>query len=278
MADMDPIPPTISDPAQIFTLKKILPTDLSSEEIRELAATIRMQSFFSARTADEYLLGLYQEKIGGILTGKLPAANAPGGAGGSVSQFNAAYVRQSIKEFLAETGYEAAPGEEGTIKDLSSDARINLIVKTNTELSQGQGLWIKNQEEALLDEWPGQELFRAESRVQPRKWLMRWRIAGAATGDPIGTGWTITPDERMIALKNHAIWNWIGSSELFPDALDVIWPPFAFNSGMWVRDVDRDAIEKIGLLAKGQPAPKPMNIVNALESFAQKISALSKAA
>jgi hypothetical protein len=82
----------------------------------------------------------------------------------------------------------------------------------------------------------------------------------------------------MIALKNHDIWNWIGSSDLFPDALDVIWPPFAFNSGMWVRDVSRGEMEEIGLMRRGDDAPEPMNIEDALKAFADKISKLAEAA
>lgn len=259
-----------SDAAQIFALKKILPTDLSTEEIRVIIGELRAQSFFSARTTDEYLLQLYKDKIAGILN---PVAKE----GEATTQFSPAYVRQAIKEFLTEVGYQPEEDEAGTIKDLSSDARINLVVKTNTQLAQGQGMWIANQRAAILDEWPGQELFRAEGREKPRDWLMRWRLAGAQTGDPIGTGWTITPGERMIALKNHPIWDWIGSSQLFKDALDVVWPPFAFNSGMWVRDVDRLTMEKFGLMTKGQAAPKPMSVTEVLQRFAQKVSALAGA-
>lgn len=257
-----------SDASQVFALKKILPTELSSDELRELAAAVRNQSFFSARTADEYLLQKYYEKIGGIL-------NPSDKDGEATTQFSPAYVRAAIKKFLDEAGYQPSTEDAGTLRDLSSDARINLVVETNVQLAQGQANWMSNQNRVLLDLWPGQELFRAAFREQPRQWLMRWRLAGAQTGDPIGTGWTITPDERMIALKNHGIWNWIGSSALFPDALDVLWPPFAFNSGMWVRDVDRAETERIGLLQKGQTALAPMSIAAALARFAAKISALA---
>ena len=264
-------PTNLSEAMKIIFAKGLLPTDLDSAGIRALDAALRAQSFFSARTLDSYLLQTYQDRIAGILN-PVPAA------GQSTTDFSPAYVRQAIKELLAEMNYAPAPEDAGTLKDLSSDARINLVIKTNTELAQGQGLWIANQNPVILDGWPAQELFRAESREQPRRWLERWRLAGAQTGDPIGTGWTITPDERMIALKNHDIWSWIGSSDLFDDALDVIWPPFAFNSGMWVRDVDRAEAEAIGLMDKGDAAPKPMNIADALTAFMDKISKLAKEA
>ena len=263
-------PTDLSEAVKILAAKNLLPTNLDTAGLRALDAELRAQSLFSAKTANEYLLGLYKDRIAGILH---PVA----GDGEASTQFSPAYVRQAIKELLVETGYQSAPDDAGTIRDLSSDARINLIVKTNTELAQGQGMWMKNQQAAILDEFPGQELFRAESREKPRQWLERWRLAGAQTGDPIGTGWTIAGD-RMIALKNHDIWNWIGSSDLFPDALDVIWPPFAFNSGMWVRDVSRGEMEEIGLMRRGDDAPEPMNIEDALKAFADKISKLAEAA
>lgn len=264
-------PITLSEAMKILAAKKLLPTSLDTAGLRQLDAADRAQSVFSAQTTNEYLLQLYRDRIGGIL-------NPEPAEGEATTQFSPDYVRQSIKQFLQEIGYEPAPDDAGTLKDLSSDARINLVIKTNTELAQGQGLWIANQNPVILDEWPAQELFRAEARQQPREWLQRWRLAGDQTGDPIGTGWTITPDERMIALKNHDIWDWIGSSDLFDDALDFIWPPFAFNSGMWVRDVDRATTEAIGLMQKGDAAPAPMNIADALKAFTEKISVFAKEA
>ena len=252
---------------EVWQEKGILPTELNTFELRELSAALRAQSFFSAQTTQEYLLEKYKEKIAGIL-------NPVKRPGESTTQYSPAYVKQAIQDLLAENGYEPNPEHQGTLKDLSSDARIDLVIKTNVQLAQGQGYWLRSQKAVVLDLWPGQELFRAESRAHTRDWLQRWRTAGQQTGNPMGTGWTITKDGRMIALKNHDIWAWIGSSALFNDALDVVWPPFAFNSGMWVRDVEREEVEAIGLLAKGAPAPKPANIAATFKTFAEKLKAL----
>ena len=243
--------------AQLLAQKGVLPTQLSSAQLRELAAVVRNQSLFSARTTLEYLLAGYQKRIGGILH-PVPAE------GGVTTPFNPAYVRAGIKDLLAENGYQPDEEDRGTIKDLSSDARINLVVKTNVELMEGQGMWMATQQPALLDEWPAWELFRAEARVKVRDWINRFRLAGGQTGDPMGTGWTITQDNRMIALKNHAIWEELGSSENFDDALDTVWPPFAFNSGMWVRNVDRTTTESIGLIKRGQTV-KPLTLADVLK-------------
>lgn len=266
----------MSDALKILADKNLLPTNLTTGEIRELDAALRNQSFFSAQTTNEYLLQRYQDLLANLLEPDRLKAYTPAFPGDTLSRskYDPAYVREEIKKFLQGVGYSPKDGEAGTLKDLSSDARINLIIKTNTELAQGQGWWVANQNPVILDEWPAQELFRAEERAKKRDWLARWRQAGEQTDDPIGTGWTITPDLRLIALKNHDIWNWIGSSELFDDALDVMWPPFAFNSGMWVRDVDRTETEAIGLLKKGEAAPQPLDVTAALKNFSAKLSAL----
>jgi hypothetical protein len=200
---------------------------------------------FSAETTNEYLIGKYRDLLTNILQPDINVA-------GTRATYNPAYAREEIKTFLAGIGYAPGEGTEGTIKDLSSDSRIDLVIDTNTKMAQGQGWWLQGQDAAILDEWPGQELFRLESRHVPRDWITRWQLAGGQTGDGIGVGWTITPEGRLIALKNHAIWNLIGSSKLFNDGLDQPWPPFAFQSGMWVRDVDRKEMESLGLIMADQ--------------------------
>lgn len=255
----------------------VVPSDMTSAEWRAVSASVRSQSFYSSRTLLGDLLDSYKEKIQALLDpqqitrpDRVTADNPEGTVNVGL---NEAYARQQIKELLAEIGYQPNPSERGSLTDLSSDARINLVLRTNKQLAQGEGWWLQGQNAAILDQWPAQELFRAEARAKTRDWLARWRIAGQQTGDPIGTGWTITPDLRLIALKNHDIWNWIGSSDLFDDALDVVWPPFAFNSGMWVRDVDRNEVEAIGLMAQGDAAPEPQDVAGALKNFMNKMSA-----
>lgn len=237
--------------------RAVMGTEFDSRGLQQLAASLRLQSFYSARTLNEDLLKQYKAELEKIL------------AGGQ----NDAYARQKIEQILKEMGYAPAPGEEGTITDLSSNARINLVLQTNRELAQGEAWWMQGQEQAILDAFPAQELFRAFARMKPRDWLYyRWPLAGLASGRRIGDGWTVTPTGRMVALKNHPIWNWIGSTELFPDALDVIWPPFAFNSGMRVEDVARADAEAMGILKSGERIA-PTNVSDAIHAFERKLEA-----
>lgn len=243
-------PMTLMETVRLLLEKELMPTSLDTQGIRALDASLRNQSFFSAQTTSRYLLEKYRDFVASLLQP---------GQGGMVPALNPTYARVGIQNFLGEMGYRAAPGEEGTLTDLRSDARVNLVLKTNVEMAQGQGWWLAGQSEPILDQWPAQELFRAEARNVPRDWIARWRLAGAASGDRIGTGWTITSEEKLVALKNHKIWGKIGSSELFQDGLDQSWPPFAFNSGMWVRDVERAEAEELGLISRGERV-MPMSV------------------
>jgi hypothetical protein len=249
-------PVTLSEAAKGLQARSLMPTSLDSNGIRQLDAWLRSQSFFSAQTTNQYLLQRYKDLVGNILEPQL----LPGGGGRET--YNQAYAREEITSFLESIGYVPPQDKAGTIEDLSSDARINLVLETNEQMAQGAGWWLQGQDEAILDAFPAQELFRAEDRKQKREWLERFRLAGQQTGDPIGTGWTITPEFRMIALKNHEIWKLLGSSKLFPDGLDQPWPPFAFNSGMDVRDVDRQTAQDLGLIEPGESV-EPMTLEEA---------------
>jgi hypothetical protein len=93
----------------------------------------------------------------------------------------------------------------------------------------------------VLDEFPAQELFRANSpqggAEAERDWAARWaRVGGTFYG------------RRMIALKTDPVWARLGDPAEFPDALGNDFAPFAFNSGMRTRDIDRDEAESLGLL------------------------------
>ena len=253
-------PATFSEAVSALADKDLLPTDLDTAGLRALDASLRRQSLFSAQTTNEYLLEKYQGFISSLLNptteqrpDRITAANPLGNV---TVGMNPVTVRAAIQQYLKEIGYSAAEADKGTIKDLSSDQRITLVVRTNSEMAQGQGNWLQAQRAGVLDAFPADELFRLEDRAKKRDWLARWRLAGDQTDDPIGTGWTITPDLRMIALKNHPIWAELGSSDNFDDGLDTEWPPFAFNSGMWVRDVSRAECDAIGLA--GNPEVKSL--------------------
>lgn len=234
--------------------KAILPTHLGTDGIRELSAEVREQSFFSARNFLGDVLEGERAAILSILEPKqvkrADRITAENPEGWVTEGFNPVTARVEIKRLLVEAGYVPDPEDRGTIKDLSSSARINLVVDTNVKLGAGRGFQIQGENPTVLDLWPAWELFRLEARSKERAWLQRWMLAGAASGRALGDGWTVAMGQ-MVALKGHPIWTELGSSRNFDDALDVSYPPFAFNSGMWVEEVDRETAQQLGLLGEG---------------------------
>lgn len=214
-------------------VKTILPTFASTASLRAIAPALRERAFFSARTTNAWYLQQADNLIAELLH---PAAG---------ERLNPAEVRTRLKEALAAIDYQPDPAKRGGLQDLSSDTRLNLIIDTQEKMAAGYGNWKQAQDPAVLDQWPAQELYRAEERNQPRAWHVRWDAARGQLGAA-----TTALDGRiaMAALKNDPIWETIS-------AFGLPYPPFDFNSGMDVRDVDRDQAIALGLIDRDNQVP-----------------------
>lgn len=231
--------------------KQALPTNLSSEELRDIAADVRQRSLFSARTNNERYLEDIRQAVGEILNPKIgvdPLTGLPRTTG-----LDTATARLRLKEALDAIDYIPDADDRGTIKDLSSDQRINLVLRTNTEQAQSEGRLKKLEDPDMLAVQPAFELVRFGQRLEPRDWVQRFRLAGELSGHALGDGWTITPTGRMVATVRHPLWEQLGNSGNFNDALDTAYPPFAFNSGMDWLSIDIDEAEELGIVKPFTP-------------------------
>ena len=195
-----------------------IPTTLSSKEIMKIDAQLRERSIFSARVANTEILDEISSITRAVVRGEMTPAAA----------------RRQLGTFIRAEGYEPEPGEEGTIKDLTSKARLNLIVDTNARMAKGYAKRVESM--ANLEDRPWQELYRQYRRKQPRDWVTRWRQAG---GRLMGG--------RFLAPVTSPIWAGIS-------AFGLPYPPFDFNSGMGVRTLPNS---KVG---KKAPKQKPQRI------------------
>lgn len=224
--------------------KGLLPTSLDSNGIRQLAREVREKSLLSARNTHEGILSTIRTQIDGLLKG----------------EFNEATARATIQDALDAVGYtpeagfsDAEPGAippaaRGTLRDLSSDERVRLVLDTNMAQAQNYGFKLQGMDPDALWQYPAFELVREEVREVPRGempgtqgWPERFVRAGGRL-----------VDGRMIALKSDPIWENLGNSELFSDGLDSSFPPYAFNSGMGWREVPRAEAIELGLLLPGE--------------------------
>jgi hypothetical protein len=217
--------------------KAMLPTALSSRALDALAPELREQAFFSARTNSLQHLS----RIDGIL-GKM--IDPTGKRGDS---WDASRARMAIRESLQQIGYNPADinAVPGSLKDLGSERRINLILDTNVKMARGYGNWAQGQDPAVLDEWPGSELVRHEGRVNERP---DWPRRFVAAGGRLYGG-------RMIALKDSPVWTRLSRFGL-------PYPPFDYNSGMGLDDVDRDECIALGLIDRDrqiEPQTRPFH-------------------
>jgi hypothetical protein len=233
--------------------KRLLPTSLDSAGLRQLAAAVRRQSLFSARTTMESYLEEIKAAVGSVLEPQqVTRVDEDGNTFQVTEGLNPATARQALREKLQALGYAADPEQAGTLSDLSSDARINLVVKTNVEMAQGAGRFVQqNADPEVVDQFPALELVRFEDKEVPRDWEQRWMVAAQVANDPKA----VANLPRMVALKSSGIWQELGDGAGgHDDTLGNPYPPFAFNSGMWTQEVDRDEAIALGLIEEGQAA------------------------
>jgi len=215
--------------------KRAMPTELGTSELRKLGREVLERAHFSAKTSNEALLRRQMKVIRDLVDPQNQAA-------GEEHFADPAAARLALKQMLRQIGYNpGTTGPIGTLQDLASDPRLDLILKTNVQTAQGAAEAAAGL--ARSDEWPALELIRMEAREIPRPWSSRWLRAGEASGRAYGDGWGLFAG-RMLALKGHPIWQKLGDPDLFDDGLGNPYPPFAFSSGMWTEEVSlADAIE-----------------------------------
>lgn len=222
-------------------VKRIMPTNLGSADLAKIDVAIRERAVFSARTTNEQYLQSIADVVKEILN---PTTQQRDDGSQYTAGLDQASARLRLKEVLQEIGYSATPGEEGTIKDLSSDARINLVLQTNVQMAQGYGYWQQGNSAEALDLYPAFELFRAESREQERPWAQDngiWINAAREVNDTGAINAWAFHNKRMVARKDSPIWLAISD-------FGQPYPPFKFNSGMDIMDVDRAEAVELGVI------------------------------
>jgi len=133
----------------------------------------------------------------------------------------------------------AAPGDSGSLTDITSRRRLELIYDFQMEEAYSFGRHKAQQTPELLEAFPAQELIRVEGREERRDWNSIW----SANGGTLYGG-------RMIALVNAPIW--IAISRFGRP-----YPPFNFGSGMGVAAIPRREAIALGVITADDPAPQP---------------------
>lgn len=239
--------PVVTDALAEFRQRTVFETDLGSAELRGFSAELRNRSLFSARTTNAEYLNEVQAVVDDILSGKE----------------NMVRGRLRLMRKLAQLGYDpmvgfpddmatVPPAERGSLQDLSSQRRIDLVLETNVRMARGYAQQVAGNRDYSRYAEPAWELFRLYTREIPRGseesksagWEQRWRDAGDVVN------FEGASQERLVARKDSPIWQALGDGVGgYTDTLLNPFPPFAFRSGFAWKAVPREKAIRLGLVA-----------------------------
>ena len=198
--------------------KVLVGSNIDSSQWNSIQAGLRDRAFFSSKVAEMNILDAAQ---------KISSEYAKG-------EKDLSKLRMELKDFIEnKAGYAPADSIRGTIKDLTSKARLDVIVKTNVALARGFIQYAEGMTPGAFAAFPAQEFTRIEHRNQPRTtWPQRWKNAGGK----FYAG-------RMIALKDDPVWTRLS---IFGEPF----PPFDWGSGMGVMDVSKKEAIELGIITE----------------------------
>jgi len=211
---------------EILESKVVIPSEMRTKEWARASVDLRERVFFMAGVTRAEVLQSFRS-----LAAELEAGN--------ISAFDA---RKLARSELDRMNYRPQFAEQaGTIKDLRSRERMDVIFNTNLESVRGFAAWARQQE--VLDAFPAQKFIRVRLSEKPRTdWPERFAAAVARSG--VSAGANVA---EMCALINHPCWEELS-------VFGTPYAPFDWGSGMDVAAMDRDEAQVAGLLA-GDIAP-----------------------
>jgi hypothetical protein len=253
-----------------FALAKergLLPTTMGSAEIRAMGRSIIETSVVSARVTSAVFLSEVKALVEGRIAGVKDSD-----MGAMILHLQRVLQRlgyDPLKGFPGDDKLGIPPAEPGSLQDLSSWARLLLIIDTQSGVLRGKAEQLQGFDPISLALAPAWEFMRIESRNKWRgapgsstdSWYSRWvKLGGPA---PIEEHGVI----RLIALKTDPIWYRLGCDPMFKDILNTDYPPFAFKSGWGWIPVPRPECIRLGIDLSAQREVKivpstPSGLIN----------------
>ena len=202
--------------AELILQKALVGSNLDSSQWNQIQAGFRNRAFFSSRVAQVNILAAMRDKVREYAEGETDISK----------------IRMKIREDLQRLHYTPKPGEQDTIHDLFSQARLDVIIKTNVAQARGYMQYAEGMSPGAFAAFPAQEFTRIRHSRKPRQdWPQRWAKAGGKTYGG-----------KMIALKDDPVWERLS---VFGNPF----PPFDWGSGMGVLDVDRKTAIQLRLIS-----------------------------
>lgn len=201
--------------------KQSVPSDMRTAQWDAVSAWCKERAFFMASVTSAEHLQAFRSAVQQMVDGTMSGTDA----------------RKLLRMHLQGSGYQAPTGLEGTIKDLSTTARLKVTLDTNVAMARG---WAQMSQFKGDIAHPGIMLYRdIRPKGQPRPWI---DICRERVGNMPGVVLTGNPDEPMVALSNSPAWTMISR-------FGQPYPPYDYNSGMRIKPVSLDdCIDKYHLI------------------------------
>lgn len=227
-------PMPLADAVAHLSARTPIGSILRTAEWSQMPLALRQASQFSAGVESVRVMQAIQSRLMDAITLARNPVRADGSSPGTFRMNRQKFIAD-LREITRDFGLTPEDDKDiGTVRDITSEARLDLIYRTQTGQAHGHAFWKRGQDADVLNAWPAQELIRVRDSRVKRDWTSRWSNAGGAF--PVG---------RMVALKTDPVWTAIST-------FGTPWPPFDFNSGMGVREIDREEAIALGLLNEGQ--------------------------
>lgn len=191
--------------------KRIDASGLTTAQRALIEARVNDACFFSSKVSDAKLLEKMRDYIAEAAEGKRFRGRAD-----FIATMRALMGASKTKD-------------SGKLTDITSVRRLGLIFDFQQERLSAQLFLAQGEDEDHAWAFPCLELIRVSPRDNPRNWKARWTEAGGKLYDG-----------RMVALRNDPIWRRISR---FGSPV----PPFDFNSGMGLEEVNRFEAEALGV-------------------------------
>jgi hypothetical protein len=188
--------------------KMILPTTLGSAQIAATwPAELRAASFFSAQTARDDVLAEFQLEVQALMNLLAPVDDVVRGN-------DLASARLRLQNFLVDAGWQRPEGvEPGTLADLASARRIDLILNTQVQQAYAVGAYRQQQTPEAKALYP---YLRYIGDPRPTRRPEHWKLNG------------------LILPKDHSFWR-------------THTPPWDYNCFCAVEEVSQEEADKEGV-------------------------------
>lgn len=208
---------------EAFRQRIPVPKGMTAAQWEVVKADIRERSFFMAGISNAEILDLFKREQERLIGNKISPQE----------------YRRALREGLDKLGYRAPMGKDGTIKDLASFQRQNLVMETNRRLAAGYANYQTQLEQRDL--YPAKQMVRLTLRREPRDWNARWKEAAKQL--PQDGTYNVS---KKAALVDSPIWSAISR-------FGVPYPIYDYNSGMGDKMLSREEAAAIGIQAPAVP-------------------------